>query len=147
MFGESIAKAIDGEAALIAAAGQPWLSDPNSYKGSGEKDPNGIAANAPGSKLDAGKAGAFQGLIGYFPQALLAVATVSTFGAGKYTWGGWRTVPNGVKRYSDAMVRHLIYEGQGETTDKDSELLHAAHTAWNALARLELMLNEGWGGD
>jgi len=40
------------------------------------------------------------------------------------------------------MYRHLLKEHIGEQRDKDTQLLHAAHAAWNALARLELMLRE-----
>ena len=107
-----------------------------------ETDPTGRNKHEPGAKLDAGKAPVFRGAIGYFPRAITEVAKVSGFGASKYTWKGWETVPDGVNRYSDAMVRHLAYEGEGEILDPDSGLLHAAHAAWNALARLELMLKE-----
>ena len=107
-----------------------------------ETDPNGKQPHEPGAKLDAGKTCAFQGLLAYFPRACESVAAVSTFGATKYAWKGWETVPSGFERYSDAMVRHLIREGQGELTDPDSKFTHAAHTAWNALARLELKLKE-----
>ncbi len=107
-----------------------------------ESDPNGKSAHEPGSKLDAGKAPIYRGLLSYFPRAVEAVALVSAFGADKYTWGGWRTVPDGVNRYSDGLVRHLGKEGAGEVLDPDSGHLHAAHTAWNALARLELMLQD-----
>jgi len=107
-----------------------------------ESDPTGRNAHEPGAKLDAGKACAFRGSIDYFPRAILAVATVSTFGASKYAWKGWETVPEGFERYSDALVRHLLAEGKGEASDSDSGLLHAAHAAWNALARLELKLRE-----
>ena len=51
-------------------------------------------------------------------------------------------MPDGIARYSDAMMRHILKEGKGETTDPDSKMLHAAHTAWGALARLELMLRD-----
>lgn len=108
-----------------------------------EKDPNGKSAHEPGAKLDAGKVCAFRGSIDYFPRAIEQVAAVSTFGASKYAWKGWQSVPEGIERYSDAMVRHLFSEGKGEITDPDSGLLHAAHAAWNALARLELMLRNG----
>jgi len=40
----------------------------------------------------------------------------------------------------------MVKEGVGETVDKDSELLHAAHTAWNALARLELQIRKSKSG-
>ena len=91
-------------------------------------------------KYDGGKAPIYRGAISYFPRAINAVAAVSAFGASKYAWGGWRGVSDGVNRYSDALVRHLTYEGKGEDVDPDSGHLHAAHAAWNALARLELML-------
>lgn len=93
-------------------------------------------------KYDGGKSPVFRGAIDYFPRAISAVAEVSAFGASKYAWKGWEGVSDGYNRYSDAMVRHLIYEGEGEVLDPDSGLLHAAHTAWNALARLELLIRE-----
>lgn len=93
-------------------------------------------------KYDAGKAPVFRGAISYFPRAIAAVAAVSAFGASKYAWKGWENVADGYNRYSDALVRHLGYEGKGEVLDPDSGLLHAAHAAWNALARLELLIKE-----
>ncbi len=107
-----------------------------------EYDPNGIAPNEPGSKLDAGKICLYRGALDYFPRALEQVAAVSTFGATKYSWKGWETVPEGIERYSDALVRHLVAHSKGELKDSDSGLLHASHTAWNALARLELLLRK-----
>lgn len=103
-------------------------------------DPEKIAAGA--IKYDAGKPCIFQGAIDYFPRGIEAVASVSTFGARKYAWKGWEGVDNAFNRYSDAMVRHLISEGKGEHVDPDSDLLHAAHVAWNALARLEIKLRD-----
>lgn len=93
-------------------------------------------------KYDGGKSPAFRGAIDYFPRALEQVASVSAFGATKYAWKGWQDVPEGFERYSDALVRHLTATGKGEVTDRDSGLLHEAHAAWNALARLELKLRE-----
>jgi len=102
-----------------------------------EQDPSGKSPHEPGAKLDAGKP--LAGVLADFSLALLEVANVGTFGAMKYTRGGWQTVPNGEQRYYDAMWRHILYE-RHESLDPDSGLLHAAHTAWNALARLELLL-------
>lgn len=107
-----------------------------------ETDPNGKTAHELGSKLDAGKSPIFRGALAYFPRALTSVAAVSAFGASKYAWKGWESVPDGYNRYSDALVRHLAYEGKGEALDSDSGLLHAEHAAWNALARLELLLKD-----
>jgi hypothetical protein len=66
----------------------------------------------PGAKLDAGKTSIWRGGIDYFPRAIEAVAAISTFGARKYAWKGWESVPEGVERYSDALVRHLIAEAK-----------------------------------
>jgi hypothetical protein len=106
-----------------------------------ESDPTGRAPSTPGAKLDAGKPPLLRGVLQYFPRALQAVAEVSAHGAAKYTWKGWETVPDGVARYGDALARHLVKEAAGPL-DQDSGLLHAAHAAWNALARLELILRE-----
>ena len=105
-----------------------------------EKDPLGKSPKEKGSKLDAGKCLTFQGLVEYFPLALKAVAEVSTFGANKYTVGGWRLVPNGQKRYADAEMRHKLARASGELYDVESKLLHQTHEVWNALAALELYL-------
>lgn len=82
------------------------------------------------------------GLVGVVGSAGIKRGAVGTFGAEKYTKGGWLDVPDGVERYTDALYRHLLAEGRGELVDHESGLLHAAHSAWNALARLDLMLRE-----
>jgi hypothetical protein len=107
-----------------------------------EKDPNGRNPHTPGAKLDDGKSPVFQGLIDYFPRACMEVAKVSEFGAIKYTWKGYESVPDGVNRYQNALGRHLMYEAIEGPITKDSGLLHKAHVAWNALAALELYLRE-----
>lgn len=104
-----------------------------------ESDPLGRDAHQPGAKLDAGKPRA--GLVlGDFARSLQAVVDVGTYGANKYTAHGWVSVPDGIERYTDALHRHLLAEATGEKVDQDTQLLHAAHAAWNALARLDLML-------
>lgn len=104
-----------------------------------ERDPNGVEPHAPGAKLDDGKPEA--DLLQDFGLALMAVAEVSTYGKRKYSRGGWLHVADGFNRYSAAMMRHWFKESV-EEYDADSDLLHAAQVAWNALARLELMLRE-----
>lgn len=112
-----------------------------------EKDPNGIAAHTPGAKMDAGKPPVFQGVIDYFPLAIEEVAKVSAAGAAKYSWKGWESVDDGINRYGNASVRHMLKESYEGMYDSDFEarglkILHAAQTAWNDLARLELILRE-----
>lgn len=104
-----------------------------------ESDPTGKDPHTPGAKLDAGKnrlSLVFDG----FAHALEEVGRVGTYGAQKYSDHGWVSVTNGVDRYTDAMYRHLLKEAMGVPFDPATDLLHAAHTAWNALARLELMV-------
>ena len=96
---------------------------------------NGI--HAPGAKADDGKPEA--ALLLDFSRALTAVAEVSTFGANKYTRGGWQTVKDADHRYTSALLRHLFKDKQ-EDCDAESGLSHKAHAAWNALAVLELAL-------
>lgn len=104
-----------------------------------ELDPNGKSPNEPGAKLDQGK-NRLGLVLGDFARSLEQVGHVGTFGAKKYSDGGWVDVPNGIDRYTDAMLRHLMAEKRGETFDPETKLMHAAHGAWNALARLDLML-------
>lgn len=91
-----------------------------------------------GMKYDGGKPRVDLVLSG-FPRALLAVAEVATFGAAKYAEDSWADVPDGVKRYTAAKDRHRLI-GAVELTDAETNLRHAAHEAWNALAVLELQL-------
>jgi hypothetical protein len=106
-----------------------------------ERDPHGKSPHESGAKLDACKNRLGLVLCG-FARALQEVGHVGTLGAAKYTDNGWTAVPAGIERYTDAMLRHLLQEARGELHDSDSKLLHAAHLAWNALARLDLIVRE-----
>ncbi len=116
------------------------MSDTFNYQR--EVDPFGKSAKESGSKLDAGKSPVRRGLLEYFPRACEAIADISLFGASKYAWKGWETVPDGENRYGDAGVRHIIKAAIEGPIDKDSGKLHAGHEAWNAMARLELILKD-----
>jgi len=106
-----------------------------------EIDPNGRDQHEPGAKLDS-KKNKLGLVLGSFAMALEQVGWVGTHGAKKYSDNGWLSVPNGQERYKDALYRHLIAYERGENVDKDSELLHLAHLAWNALGILELELRK-----
>lgn len=101
-----------------------------------EFDPNGLSPQSPGAKLDAGK-NRLGLVLGDFSQALWEVGLVGTFGAAKYSDGGWLAVENGSQRYLDALYRHLLLM-QTESHDVQSGLRHLSHLAWNALAILEI---------
>ena len=94
-----------------------------------------------GMKYDTGKVKA-NIIFEDFSDALYEIARVCTYGDKKYKRSSWKTVPNALERYSDAKSRHLLEQyrktGAGEY-DEESELLHAAHEAWGALARLQLI--------
>lgn len=106
-----------------------------------EQDPNGLPANTPGAKLDAGKVRPSL-IIEGMARAILAVSKIATDGAAKYTPGGWVTVANGQERYADAGYRHTLQRAAGQPIDDLSGSLHLAHEAWNALAKLDLYLRE-----
>ena len=97
------------------------------------------AQHIPGAKLDSGKIR--PGLVlGGFARALREVSRVGTFGAAKYTENGWMQVERGEARYEDAQLRHWLESKIDQSHDSESELLHLAHEAWNALARLDLYI-------
>ena len=91
-----------------------------------------------GVKYDVGKPRCGMVLNG-FARALIKVCEIGEAGAIKYSPNNWMVVPDGLNRYTDAMHRHWLAEATGELTDKEG-LLHAGCLAWNALARLELIL-------
>ena len=108
-------------------------------------DPNGTAQHESGAKLDAGKPDA--SLLQLFSRSLLEVARVGTYGAKKYTRGGFLDVPDGENRYKAAMLRHFFAENHEGPYDLDpmleeygydGQIRHKAQVAWNALAALEL---------
>ena len=93
----------------------------------------------PGMKNDNGKIRPAL-VINSMALAMQAIAEVGTYGAEKYSADNWMQVEDGIERYTDAMYRHLLDEAAGEALDDESGLMHAAHAAWNAIARLELIL-------
>jgi hypothetical protein len=105
-----------------------------------------VEADGPesGVKYDGGKAMPIRGCVQYFPRATLAIGELSQRGAEKYSWDGWRHVLDGFNRYTEAMGRHLIEESFGELDDGDggTGMPHIVQVAWNALARLEIYLEE-----
>lgn len=126
----------------------PFIEDLRTFPKKVEADPSGKDQHEKGSKLDAGKAPIYQGVMKYFPRAIMAIANVSGLGARKYTWDGWESVPEGEDRYGNARERHIVKERIEGLWDSDAandpkhpaDLLHAAQVAWNALAHLELKL-------
>lgn len=100
-----------------------------------------IDPHKPGAKIDQGKV-RMHLITGGMARAITEVAKVATFGANKYTENGWIVVPNGFNRYEDAQQRHAASRHMDEEVDPESGLLHLAHEAWNALAKLDLYLRK-----
>lgn len=93
-----------------------------------------------GTKYDSGKLRLAE-MMQDFREPLSAVCKVWEFGADKYEKSNWKKVDNAIDRYTNAMLRHLLEE-EIQDCDAESYLLHAAHVAWNALARLHFILQE-----
>lgn len=104
-----------------------------------ERDPHGIDQHEPGAKNDAGKVD--YTFLQDLPLALAEVCRLFEAGARKYTRGGWQHVPDGLDRYTKALLRHYFKESR-EKIDPDTGLGHDVAVAWNALTRLELRLRE-----
>lgn len=107
-----------------------------------QEDPNGIDQHAPGAKLDKGKQRPSL-IFDSMHNALAGVVAVGTFGAEKYSDGGWLEVNNGIQRYRDAQLRHESAIARGELVDPESGLPHDWHRAWNILAQVELKARRG----
>lgn len=107
------------------------------------KDANyDLTDDGTGKKYDNGKPMAGT-LTDVFSRALMAVGACIEFGTHKYPDPkNWQLVDNGIKRYRDAMVRHLLKYNAGIDKDEETKLPHLAHMAWNALAILELYMQE-----
>ena len=93
-----------------------------------------------GTKYDDGKPRVGE-MVQDFGPAMLELSKVWAFGADKYDKSNWKHVKNGETRYTNALLRHLIAE-DSQILDSESNLRHAAHVAWNALARLWFILKK-----
>lgn len=80
-------------------------------------------------------------VLGDFSLALQEICKVGGYGIDKYGASNWLMVNNAHERYDNALLRHWL-EGKAHEFDTESGHLHVAHTAWNALACLELKLRE-----
>ena len=101
-----------------------------------------LTDDGTGKKYDSGKPMAGT-LTDVFSRALMAVGACIEYGTHKYPDPkNWQLVDNGIKRYRDAMVRHLLKYNAGIDKDEETKLPHLAHMAWNALAILELYMQE-----
>jgi hypothetical protein len=94
-----------------------------------------------GAKYDGGKL-LFRPLMNGLSPALRVVSAVLTYGAKKYAEDSWQEVPDGKRRYENALYRHQNARACLEMFDEESGLLHSAHIACNALFVLYFEIQE-----
>lgn len=101
-----------------------------------------LTDDGTGKKYDNGKS-MVGTLTDVFSRALMAVGACIEYGTHKYpNPKNWQFVDDGIRRYRDAMMRHLLKYNAGIDKDEETKLPHLAHMAWNALAMLELYMQE-----
>ena len=66
------------------------------------------------------------------------IVRVYTAGAKKYGENKWQDLPDGIRRYKAALLRHLVEFDKGNEIDKETGCLHLAQCAWNAIAMLHI---------
>lgn len=101
-----------------------------------------LTDDGTGKKYDDGKS-MVGTLCRVFPRALLGIGTCIEFGTHKYpSPDNWRSVKKAFARYQESLMRHYLKFLAGEIRDKETNILHLCHMAWNTLAILELYLME-----
>ena len=102
----------------------------------------GVSTDVPGVKYDDNKPLAGDCLT-IFGRAIMAVGECILKGQEKYpAIDNWKRVKDAKRRYTNALIRHLIKHLAGKKIDEESGLTHIQHVAWNALAVCELCLEE-----
>lgn len=107
---------------------------------------------SPATKAKYTRDQVYLGMIARFPRAVKEIAKVSVYGSEKHHREmadmSFLTVPDAYRTYTEALSRHLVAEAvEGPKNPQDGGLLHAAQAAWNALARLEVLLRHEEGID
>ena len=66
------------------------------------------------------------------------IVMVYTAGAKKYEPDQWQNLPDGIRRYKAALLRHLVEFDKGNEIDEETGCHHLAAVAWNAIAMLHI---------
>lgn len=66
------------------------------------------------------------------------IVRVYTAGAKKYGENKWQDLPDGIRRYKAALLRHLVEFDKGNEIDEETGCFHLAQCAWNAIAMLHI---------
>ena len=101
-----------------------------------------LTDNGEGKKYDSGKS-MVGTLCRVFPRALLGVGQCIEFGTHKYpNPKNWSLVEDGLNRYTDSLMRHLLKMFAGQEIDPETNLPHIFHVCWNALAIAEFYIKD-----
>lgn len=101
-----------------------------------------LTDDGKGKKYDSGKS-MVGTLVRIFAGALLGIGACITFGKSKYPKSdNWKLVDDGMNRYADSLMRHLLKYYSGEEVDPETGLPHLFHAGWNMLAVIEFYLME-----
>ena len=66
------------------------------------------------------------------------IVRVYTAGAKKYGPNQWQNLPDGIRRYKAALLRHLVEFDKGNEIDEETGCRHLAQVCWNAIAMLHI---------
>ena len=66
------------------------------------------------------------------------IVRVYTAGAKKYGENKWQDLPDGIRRYKAALLRHLVEFDKGNEIDEETGCYSLAAVAWNAIAMLHI---------
>jgi hypothetical protein len=121
-----------------------WGVLKNNFKGSVFETTEHPLKETKGVKYNDGKLPLDIMLTRQFPKALNAVCQATMFGHNKYKdtdvdFLNFKKVLGGSQTYADALQRHSVDKS---VIDLDSGLPHIFHKCWNALAELELWIEE-----
>ena len=107
------------------------------------KKQNSMVDSSGGVRADRAKPQVNSGVFEYFPEAIEIVARVSEYGTTKYgielSAKNWRKLDSAIERIENSLARHVIRPSRRLD---ESGLPHIAHVAWNALAILQLIIEE-----
>ena len=98
-------------------------------------------------KAKANKPKTWAGVMRRFPLALAYVSKLSQYGAFKYGVKvgeiAEHVLEDKYEGLSEGVARHLLAETEpGQHNEEDGGMLHAGNLAWNALARLQVYLEQ-----
>lgn len=101
-----------------------------------------LTDDGKGKKYDSGKS-MVGTLCRVFPRALLGIGQCIAFGTKKYPKpDNWSLVEDGLNRYTDSLMRHLLKMFAGQEIDPETNLPHIFHVCWNALAIAEFYIKD-----